>query len=170
MVDMFSTPDATPNLHSVKRHLLQYYSLLQSSHLTNSVLSALPLPRSLDPNTPTTVPSRLFTLLILIRDSVSALVGLPFFFFPLVMHMPAYIMGRLGAKLVEHEEETQAQNKVVFGLLALVLIYSASFFFLWAFFWFSPIGALLAAATVYMFAVYHIKMIDSKLLGFPYDS
>ncbi|KDR75944.1 hypothetical protein GALMADRAFT_68407 [Galerina marginata CBS 339.88] len=162
LVDLFSTSDITPNFRSAKRHLLAYYSLLQSSHLSNSVLTSLPLPRSLDPNTPATVPGRLYTLLILIRDSISALVQLPFFFIPLLVHSPVYVMGRFGAKLVEDEEETQAQNKVAFGLLSLLLIYPAMFFFLWAMFWYTRIGALLAASMVYLFAVYHIKMIDSN--------
>lgn len=162
LVDLFSTPDLTANFKSVKRHLLGYYSLLQSSHLTNSVLSSLPLSESLNPNTPTTIPGRLFTLLILIRDSLSALVQLPFFFVPLIVHLPVYAMGRFGAKLVEDEEETQAQNKVAFGLISLLLIYSGSFFFLWALFWYTPAGALFSAFLVYLFAVYHIKMIDSN--------
>jgi len=126
LVDLFSTPDASPNFNSAKRNLLEYYSLLQSSHLTNSVLSSLPLPRSLDPNIPAPVPSRLFTLIILVRDTISALIRLPFFLFPLLVHLPVYFMGRLGAKLVQDEEETQAQNKVVFGLLSLMLIYPAT--------------------------------------------
>lgn len=75
-------------------------------------------------------------------------------------------MGRFGAKLVEDEEETQAQNKVAFGLISLFLIYSASFFFLWALFWYTPTGALLSAFLVYLFAVYHVKMIDSELVYF----
>ncbi|KAF5385969.1 hypothetical protein D9615_002530 [Tricholomella constricta] len=162
LVDLFSTPNATPNFNSAKRNLLEYYSLLQSSHLTNSVLSSLPLPRSLDPNTPAPVPSRLYTILILIRDTISALIRLPFFLFPLIVHSPVYFMGRLGAKLVKDEEETQAQNKVVFGLLSLLLIYPAAFFFLWALLWYTPIGALLAAATVYLFANYHNRMIDDN--------
>ncbi|KAF8070166.1 glycerol-3-phosphate-acyltransferase [Lyophyllum atratum] len=160
LVDLFSTPNSTSNFKSAKRNLLEYYSLLQSSHLTNSVLSSLPLPRSLDPNTPVPVPSRLYTLLILIRDTISALIRLPFFFFPLIVHLPVYFMGRLGARLVQDEEETQAQNKVVFGLLSLVLIYPAAFFFLWALLWYTPIGALFAATTVYLFANYHNRIID----------
>ncbi|KAF8893430.1 hypothetical protein BD779DRAFT_1609793 [Infundibulicybe gibba] len=162
LVDLFSTPDATTNFTSARRHLLEYYSLLQSTHLTNSVLSALPLPRSLDPNTPATLPSRLLTLFLLIRDSVSILARTPFFLFPMIVHMPVYIMGRLGARLVEDEEETQAQNKVAFGLLALTLIYPATFFFLWALFWYTPTGALLAAGIVYLFAIYHIQMINGS--------
>jgi hypothetical protein len=71
-------------------------------------------------------------------------------------------MGRLGAKLVEHEEETQAQNKVAFGLLSLLLIYPATFFFLWALLWYTPIGAVVAAVSVYLFAVHHNRTIDSK--------
>jgi len=162
-VDLFSDPALVTDFKSVKRYLLGYYSLLQSSHLSNSVLSSLPLPRSLDPNTFATVPSRLYTLLILFRDSVSVLVHLPFFLLPLIVHIPVYIMGRLGAKLVEDEEETQAQNKVAFGLLSLLLVYPATFFFLWALLWYTPIGAVVAAISVYLFAVHHNRMIDSKL-------
>ena len=147
-----------------KRYLLGYYSLLQSSHLTNAVLHSLPLPRSLDPNTPATLPSRLYTLLLFIRDSITALVILPFCFVPLIVHIPVYIMGRIGAKLVEREEETQAQNKLAFGLISLLLIYPALFFFLWALFWYTSLGALISASMVYLFAVYHIKIVDGKLI------
>ncbi|TFK74279.1 glycerol-3-phosphate-acyltransferase [Pluteus cervinus] len=162
LVDLFATPDATDNITAVKRKLLSYYSLLQTTHLTNSVLSSLPLPRDLDPNTPATLPSRLFTLLLLIRDSISALSRLPFFLFPLVVHLPMYVMGRLGAKLAQDEEETQAQNKVAFGLISLATTYTASFFFLWALFKYTPTGAMLAAITIYLFANYHNKTIDAN--------
>jgi glycerol-3-phosphate O-acyltransferase/dihydroxyacetone phosphate acyltransferase len=164
LVDLFSTTDATPNFPSVKRHLLEYYSLLQSTQLTNSVLSALPLPRMLDPGHPIPLPSRLLTLSILVRDSMSALARLPFFLLPLVVHAPVYVMCRLGAQLVEDEEETQAQNKIVFGLLLLLMIYPAAFFFLWALFLYTPTGALLAGATVYLFAIYHTQMINGQSL------
>ncbi|KAL0572774.1 hypothetical protein V5O48_009187 [Marasmius crinis-equi] len=162
LVDLFSTPDITTNSVSVRRSLLEYYSLLQSTNLTNSVLSALPLPRSLDPNIPTTLPSRLYTLAIFIRDTLSSLARLPFFLFPLIVHLPVYVMGRIGARLVRDEEETQAQNKVVFGLLSMLTIYPAIFFFLWALLWYTPIGAALAAATVYLFAIYHNRMINDN--------
>lgn len=162
LVDLFSNPDIVPSFNQTRRNLLTYYGLLQSSHLTNKVLASLPLPRSLDPNTPTTIPSRLLTLLILIKDTIIALVALPFFFLPLIVHAPVYFMGRLGAKMVEDEEETQAQNKVAFGLLSSLLIYPAAFFFLWALLWYTPLGAILSASIVYFFAVYHTKMIDGN--------
>lgn len=76
--------------------------------------------------------------------------------------MPVYIMSRFGAKLVEDEEETQAQNKVVFGLLFLLFIYPAAFFFLWAMFWYTSTGAVLALVIVYLFAAYHTKLISGK--------
>ncbi|KAJ7122064.1 hypothetical protein C8R43DRAFT_1149056 [Mycena crocata] len=164
LVDLFSTPNPTPNFKSMKRHLLEYYSLLQSTHLTNSVLSNLPLPRSLDPNTLTPLPSRLMTLLILVRDTFSTLLRLPFFVFPLVIYMPVYIMGRLGARLVEDEEETQAQNKLVFGLLSMLLIYPTAFFFLWSLFLYTRVGALMAGATLWLFARYHDTMINGAQL------
>ncbi|KAJ7162194.1 hypothetical protein C8R46DRAFT_1000160 [Mycena filopes] len=162
LVDLFSTPNPTPNFNFVKRCLLEYYSLLQSTHLTNSVLSNLPLPRTLDPNTQTPLPSRLRTLLILIRDTFSTLLRLPFFAFPLVMYMPVYFMGRLGAGLVEDEEETQAQNKLVFGLLSMLLVYPAAFFFLWAMFMYTRVGAVMAVATLWLFARYHDTMINAN--------
>lgn len=71
-------------------------------------------------------------------------------------------MGRLGAGMVKDEEETQAQNKVVFGLLFMLFIYSSAFFFLWAFMWYTPMGALGAAAIVWGFAVYHNRLIGGE--------
>lgn len=152
--------DAAPNMKSVKRHLLEYYSLLQTTKLTNSVLSALPLPRTLDPDHPTPLPGRLRTLGVLVRDSISSIARLPFFLFPLIVHMPIYILGRLGARLVEHEEETQAQYKVILGLLFLLLIYPLAFWLLWALFLYTRTGAVLAAVTVWLFAIYHTKLIS----------
>ncbi|KAK0213273.1 hypothetical protein DFS33DRAFT_1377746 [Desarmillaria ectypa] len=162
LVDLFSTTGATANFMSAKRNLLEYYSLLQSANLTNSVLSRIPLPRSLDPSVPTPLPSRLITLLILLRDTLACLARLPFFLFPVVVHLPVYVMGRLGARLVEDEEETQAQNKIVFGLLSMMMVYPAAFLFLWAFLWYSSAGALAAAVIVYLFARYHNTLIDDN--------
>ncbi|KAG1751287.1 uncharacterized protein EDB91DRAFT_1104513 [Suillus paluster] len=163
LVDLFSTTDATANFSTVRRHLLGYYSLLQSTNLTNSVLSSLPLPPTLSPSHPTPLPSRLLTLSVLIRDTLSVLIRLPFFLFPLLLHAPVYIMGRIGARLVEHEEETQAQNKAVFGLLSCMMIYPAMFWALWAMFWYTGTGALVAAFTVWAFAYYHNRLINGTL-------
>ena len=87
----------------------------------------------------------------------------------MIVHSPAYIMARIGARLVKDEEETQAQNKIAFGLLSLLLIYPTIFVFLWALLWYSPVGALLAAFTVYLFAIYHTKMIDGALINIWID-
>ncbi|KAL1743401.1 hypothetical protein HDZ31DRAFT_83442 [Schizophyllum fasciatum] len=162
LVDLFATPHSTANVVSVKRRLLDYYSLLQSTRLSNSVLSALPLPRSLDPKSSATLPSRLYTLSILLRDSLSSLARLPFFIFPLIVHAPVYVMGRMGARMVKDEEETQAQNKVAFGFLSLLLVYPTAFFFLWALFLYTRTGAILAFVTVALFARYHNQMINDN--------
>lgn len=160
LVDLFATPDLVPNFNAVKRHLLTYYSLLQTTHLSNAVLSSLPLPKTLDPNRPTPLPSRLYTLSLLIRDSIALLIRLPLFIVPFLIHAPAYAIGRFGAGLVEDEEETQAQNKLVFGLLFLLLIYPATFYFLWAFLSYTPVGAVIALSLVYTFAMYHNRLIN----------
>ncbi|TFK91614.1 acyltransferase-domain-containing protein [Polyporus arcularius HHB13444] len=162
LVDLFSTPDLVPNINAIRRHLLTYYSLLESTHLTNAVLSSLPLSAALDPRQPVPIPSRLLTLSILVRDSVALLLPLPFSIIPIILHAPAYVMGRIGARLVEDEEETQAQNKVVFGLLLLLMIYPAAFFFVWAFLWYTPVGALVALTFVFGFARYHNWLINDS--------
>ncbi|PIL36265.1 hypothetical protein GSI_01927 [Ganoderma sinense ZZ0214-1] len=69
-------------------------------------------------------------------------------------------MSVFGARLAEDEEETQAQNKVVFGLLLLFMIYPAAFFVVWAFFWYTPVGALVAGSFVFLFAMYHNRLIN----------
>lgn len=160
LVDLFSTPDLVPNFISIRRYLLTYYSLLQSTGLSHAELAALPLPETLDPNRPIALPSRLFALSLLVRDSLALAVRLPFFAAPLLLHTPAYLFARVGARLAEDEEETQAQNKVVFGLLLLLLIYPATFFFIWALLWYTPMGALAAATLVVLFANYHNKLIN----------
>jgi uncharacterized membrane protein len=71
-------------------------------------------------------------------------------------------MSRLGARLVQDEEETQAQNKIIFALLLLLAIYPAMFFFLWALFWLTPMGAVVALAMSYGFIVYHVKIVDDN--------
>lgn len=166
LVDIFSTPDLTQNFQVVRKRLLEYYSLLQSSHLTNAVLSTLPVPRTLDPRTPAPLPSRLFTLALLIRDTLSLLVRLPFFLVPLMIHFPAYFLARFGARLVEDEEETQAQNKVVFALLFLSVTYPLVFFGLWALSSYNLIGAPIALAFVYFIAVYHTKLVNGEWTSF----
>ncbi|KAJ7596003.1 glycerol-3-phosphate-acyltransferase [Mycena floridula] len=165
LVDLFSTPNATSNMTSTRRSLLQYYSLLQSTHLTNSVLSTLPLPRSLDPNTPASLPSRLYTLAVLMRDTATALIQLPFFVFPLIVHVPVYFMGKVGGRLVEDEEETMAQNKLAFGVLGLLVVYPAMFWFLWAFLTPSStsfVSAIIAFATVWVIAAYHNRIVGGN--------
>ena len=160
LVDLLSNPDLTPNAYNVKRRLLEYYSLLESARLTNSVLSSMPLPRTLDPNQPVPLPSRLYTLMILLRDTLALAVRLPFFLFPVIVHLPVYILSRLAAQLAEDEVETQAQNKVAIGLVLLVLfIYPTAFFLLWAFMMYTPLGALISAGLVWLLAVYHNTLI-----------
>lgn len=124
------------------------------------MLTSLPLPRTLDPSRPTPLPSRLATLSFLVRDTLACLVRFPLFLGPLLLHAPAYVVARIGAQLVEDEEETQAQNKVVFALLLSILTYPVAFFITWAFLWYTSIGALAAAAFVALLTVYHNRLVN----------
>jgi hypothetical protein len=115
LCDLFSPPSPSPTIAKAQEDLLIYYTLLNSARLDNAVLSQLPLPRILDPNVPAPIPSRLRTVWVLVLDTIASLLRLPFFLLPLLVHIPAYLAGRMGARLVEDEEETQAQNKVRYG-------------------------------------------------------
>jgi glycerol-3-phosphate O-acyltransferase/dihydroxyacetone phosphate acyltransferase len=150
---------------SVRRRLLTYYSLLQSTGFTNSVLCSLPLPAHLDPSQRTPLTLRLRTLLALLRDTLACGLQMPLFVLPFAVHLPMYLLARLGARLVIDEEETLAQNKVVLGLLAALAVYPAAFVFLWSLLWFSPVGALAAASFVYVFAMYHNRMVHRECIS-----
>ncbi|KZS98328.1 glycerol-3-phosphate-acyltransferase [Sistotremastrum niveocremeum HHB9708] len=162
LVDLFSTPDMGPDFENMKLQLLAYDSLLESSRFTNSDLAALKLPSALDPRRTITVPSRLWTLLTLLRDTVATFFWLPLFIFPLLIHLPVYITGRVGGKFAENEEETQAQNKIVLGFLLTLNIYSTLFLGLWWLFSFSITGGILAFTSIWGLSLYHRKIIDEN--------
>ncbi|KAG8920964.1 hypothetical protein FRC01_000514 [Tulasnella sp. 417] len=69
-------------------------------------------------------------------------------------------MSRYGANLAFDEEESQAQNKVVFGVLLTTVVYGSVFCALWAFFWMSPLGAVLAGSAVWLLFNYYLRTID----------
>ena len=149
------------------------HSLLRATNLTNATLSGLPLPDTLNTQQATRLPSRITTLSVLFRDSLASLIRLPAFLPPLIVHIPAYAVARVGARLVEDEEETQAQNKIVFALLLLLAIYPAVFFFLWALFFMTPTGGIIALATSYAFVHYHTNIVDSnyeQYVSFSFNS
>jgi glycerol-3-phosphate O-acyltransferase / dihydroxyacetone phosphate acyltransferase len=88
------------------------------------------------------------------------LVRLPFFLIPLLVHAPAYAVSRYGAGLAVDEEESQAQNKIAFGLILTATSYGVLFWILWAVFWLTPIGAALAAGGVWLMYNYYVRVID----------
>ena len=53
-------------------------------------------------------------------------------------------------------------GQVVFGLLLLLIMYPAAFFVVWAFLWYTPVGAIIAGTFVFVFAMYHNRLINSK--------
>ncbi|KAI0684811.1 glycerol-3-phosphate-acyltransferase [Cytidiella melzeri] len=163
LVDLFSTPDLSPKYNSTKRKLLAYYSLLEESHLSNSVLSTLPLSDALDPRRAIALPSRLRTLAVLVGQTLALAARLPFFAVPILIHVPAYYVARIGAKMVEDEEETQAQNKVVFGLFLAFLVYSVIGICVWASLSYTALGALAGLGLIYGLAWYHNHFIDDTL-------
>ena len=166
LVDLFTSHSTHELYLELKRTLITYHSLLKTSHLTNETLALLPLPRNLDPRRPTPFPSRITTFLVLIRDTISALLRLPLFLIPLLVHFPMYAISRWVGKQSEVEEETMAQNKVVVGLLGALVAYGTMFWFIWALLGGWWVNGVVAAVTVYVFGIYHVRLIDDNYLRY----
>lgn len=90
------------------------------------------------------------------------LIRVPFFIIPLIVHAPIYFIGTYGGKLVEDEEETQAQNKLLFGLLLTLVAYGTFFSVVWMVMSKTVLGALVAGASVYATSIYHRHIIDDN--------
>ena len=161
LVDLFSTT-SNASISNLKSLLVNYHRLLISSRLSNEALTDLPLPQTLDPTRKVALPSRFSTMWLLIKDTLITLYHLPFFLVPMIVHLPIYGMGILGARLVEDELETQAMMKVVFGLILSVLTYPILFFVFWTVFKQVPLGAMLAAGIVWLLRQFHSTLIDEN--------
>ena len=99
---------------------------------------------------------------ILTKDTISCLIRLPFFFLPLVMNVPIYIVGVLGGRLAEDEVETQAQMKIALALVLTLLMYPILFFVLCGAFRQIPLGAALAAGILWLLRRYHSALVDEN--------
>ncbi|KAK4688147.1 hypothetical protein P7C73_g1970, partial [Tremellales sp. Uapishka_1] len=161
LVDLFST-SSIESIESLKNLLVTYHKLLISSRLSNTALTRLPLPQTLDPTHKTSLPNRFSTLFYLLRDSLTSMLRLPFFLIPMLIHLPIYVVGILGGHLAVDEIETQAQTKVTFGIILSFLTYPVLFFTLWAIFKQFTLGFAIAAGAVWMFARYHAVLIDQN--------
>lgn len=122
-IDLLANPEPFSPLFSLKQTLVTYQAYLTNARMENASLSQIPLPATLDPSRPIPLPTRFSTLAILVKDVLSTLIRIPFFALPFLVNLPVYFMARWGAMLVDDEKETQAQMKVMFGLLVSALVY-----------------------------------------------
>ncbi|WRT70150.1 uncharacterized protein IL334_007144 [Kwoniella shivajii] len=160
LVDLFTTPNE--NIQSLKPLLATYHRLLTSSRLSNSVLSDISLSSTLDPSLPIPLPNRFSTLFIFIKDTLSCLLRLPFFLVPMLIHLPLYVVGQLGATLAEDELETQAQMKVFVGIVFSLIYYPTIFFVLRGFLDGFALGVAVAGLTIWGLGRYHSALIDEN--------
>ena len=155
-------------MFSLKQALVSYHAYLTNARMDNSSLSQIPLPADLDPSRPIPLPTRFSTLAILVRDVLSTLIRIPFFALPFLVNIPVYVMARWGAKLVDDEKETQAQMKVMFGLLVSALVYPAAAAIIYglAFRAGSYLGALIGLGITALFVwglgISHRSLIDEN--------
>jgi glycerol-3-phosphate O-acyltransferase / dihydroxyacetone phosphate acyltransferase len=163
LVDLFS-PSSPSCPTELKQLLLRHNALLHLHSLSSSSLGPVPLPPSLDPTASVPLPNRVSTLFGLLKASARSLAHLPFFVFPLAVHTPIYLAGKLASYASNiDEQESFAQNKIVVGLVVLALVvYPTLFLLVWALFLLSPVGAVVAATFVWLLAVYHTRSVDAN--------
>ncbi|ORX40536.1 hypothetical protein BD324DRAFT_6506 [Kockovaella imperatae] len=161
LVDLFTTT-SNERISNLRSLLVNYHRLLASSRLTNAALTDLPLPQTLDPTRKVALPSRFSTLWLLVKDTIISLFHLPFFLIPLIVNFPTYVVGTLGARMVEDELETQAMMKMVFGILFSTISVPILFFIVWSIFRQVPLGAGIAAVIVWALQRYHYRLIDEN--------
>jgi glycerol-3-phosphate O-acyltransferase/dihydroxyacetone phosphate acyltransferase len=150
-VDLLST-SGSKSVEDLRSLLVTYSRLLTASRLSNQALTDRKL----------SLPNRFLPLWLLIKDTLASLIRLPFFLFPLITHIPIYIVGILGSRLVEDELETQAQMKIALGLVLSFLTYPVLFFTFWAIFRQVPLGFAIAAGAVFAMGRYHSALIDQN--------
>lgn len=105
--------------------------------------------------------SRRSTMLNLFRETFGLLIRLPFFLPVLIFHWPAYVVGRYAVRGTIYEENF-AQNKIMFNLLLLLIMYTVLFFATWIAFFLNPLGVFIAFGFTLIFAVYHVSQIDEN--------
>ncbi len=160
LVDIFEMN--TEPVKALREKLVAYHRLLVSSRLSNEVLADLPLSQDLDPNRALTIPNRLLPLWLLIKDTISSLIRIPFFLVPMLFYAPIYFAGIMGARLVEDELETQAQMKIALSLVFSFLMYPVLFFSFYAVFRQAPLGAAIAIGVIWLIKRVHSSFIDEN--------
>lgn len=81
---------------------------------------------------------------------------------PMLIHLPMYYVAKFGENIVREELETQAQMKIVFGMLFSLLVYPVVFLLMWLLFGFTSVGAFIAAGAVYLFNMSHKTLVDEN--------
>ena len=145
----FFTNTSSDEISSLKNNLNQYKSSLDNLHLSNTDIARYE-------NRSLTIS---WAIYVFSCEFIKLAFQLPFFLPGLCFHWPIYVLGILSAKY-EIYEESRAQNKIVLGFAWLMISYIALFFFIWIVMFFTPLGFILAAGFVFIFAWYHTALVD----------
>ncbi|KAI0360695.1 glycerol-3-phosphate-1-acyltransferase [Trametes cingulata] len=121
LISLFTDPHAAPSITKAKQSLLRYHSLLYYTNTSHGSLWGI-LPD------PSTRPTRAGALRIFFRQLFITLLHPRFVLFlpTLPLHIPAYVTGLVGDRLLGNpeEEETHAQFKAVLGGVAAAAAYA----------------------------------------------
>lgn len=118
LIDIYSSPEPSEPLTSLKTILMNYASLLHHTRTTHSELSAVLKGDE--------TPSRATAALLFAKQLCVATLHPRFLLFvpPLLVHLPAFLASRLGLRLLyKGEEETKSQYQIFPGGFALGLVY-----------------------------------------------
>lgn len=109
-MDLFEQEEPTANVAELQKLLLEYAANLAKTGLSNNALGPRSLPSTMDPEQSVRIPDRLTSLLYLVVDTCSSLLRFPFFFLPLVLHLPLYIAGRISSRVFPTDPESFARQ------------------------------------------------------------
>ncbi|RIB18031.1 hypothetical protein C2G38_1926833, partial [Gigaspora rosea] len=149
LINFFSNT-TSEEVTTLKNLLIQYKTSLDALHLTNPDISRYEKHHL-------TLPWALYSFLC---ELFKFAIQLPFFLPGLCFHWPIYVLGKVSVRF-EIYEESRAQNKIMLGLVWLIMAYTILFFVIWSILFFTPIGFIFSVASVIIFAWYHVALVDS---------
>ncbi|KAK0488172.1 hypothetical protein EDD18DRAFT_1359859 [Armillaria luteobubalina] len=125
LVDLLSS-DMPSNIQNTKRILVEYFIMLRLTNLTDSIISSLPVPRSLDPDVPGSPIHRILALLALSTSTILSLIHVPPYCLSLVIRPSSFILTAVGSWLIRKPVPDQLRRR----WCCLTLAYLTFFCFL----------------------------------------
>ncbi|SJL15209.1 uncharacterized protein ARMOST_18695 [Armillaria ostoyae] len=122
LVDLLS--NSVPlNIQKTKQILLEYYVMLQLTHLTDPIISSLPIPWALDPDVSGSPIQRILALLALSTSTILSLIHVPPYCLSLVMQPSSFILTAVGSWLIGKPVPDRLRRRWYFLTMAYLILF-----------------------------------------------